>query len=61
MLTPMRLLPTAAALNIPDELTCELMWKDKKREFSFDAVFPGGTSQDKVRAFVVFSARAQLD
>lgn len=37
-----------AALNIPDELTCELMWKDKKREFNFDTVFKPGTSQDQV-------------
>ena len=43
----------AAALNIPDELTCELMWKDKKREFNFDTVFQPGTSQDKVRACVI--------
>lgn len=42
-------LPPAVALNVPDELTCELMWKDKKREFSFDAVFMPGTSQDQVR------------
>lgn len=37
------------ALIIPDELSLEHMWKDKKREFSFDAVFSPSTSQDKVR------------
>jgi len=36
------------ALIIPDELSLEHMWKDKKREFSFDAVFSPSTSQDKV-------------
>lgn len=35
-------------LKIPDELTLEHMWKDKKREYSFDAVFSPETSQDKV-------------
>ena len=35
-------------LKIPDELTLEHMWKDKKREYSFDAVFAPETSQDKV-------------
>ena len=38
-------------LKIPDELTLEHVWKDKKREFSFDAVFAPETSQDKVRGF----------
>lgn len=37
------------ALIIPDELSLEHMWKDKKREYSFDAVFSATTSQDKVR------------
>ncbi len=38
------------ALKIPDELSLEFMQtKDKKREYSFDAVFAPGTSQDKVR------------
>ena len=36
------------ALIIPDELSLEHMWKDKKREYSFDAVFSPTTSQDKV-------------
>ncbi|KAK9831534.1 hypothetical protein WJX81_006588 [Elliptochloris bilobata] len=36
------------ALNIPDELTLDHIWKDKKREYSFDAVFAPGTSQEKV-------------
>ena len=31
-----------------DELTCSLNWKDKKKEYSYDAVFAPGTSQDKV-------------
>ena len=37
------------ALNIPDELTLDHIWKDKKREYSFDAVFSPDASQDKVR------------
>ncbi len=36
------------ALIIPDELSLEHMWKDKKREFSFDAVFSPATPQEKV-------------
>lgn len=36
------------ALIIPDELSLEHMWKDKKREYSFDAVFTSSTSQEKV-------------
>lgn len=36
------------ALIIPDELSLEHMWKDKKREYSFDAVFSATTPQDKV-------------
>lgn len=36
------------AVSIPDELTISLNWKDKKREFSYDAVFQPGTSQEKV-------------
>lgn len=36
------------AVEIPDELTIALKWKDKKREFNFDAVFEGGTTQEKV-------------
>ena len=36
------------AVEIPDELTINLKWKDKKREFNFDAVFEGHTTQDKV-------------
>lgn len=38
----------AEAVSIPDELTISLNWKDKKREFSYDAVFAPGTSQEKV-------------
>ena len=37
-------------MSIPDELTINLNWKDKKKEFSFDAVFQAGTSQEKVFA-----------
>ena len=40
------------ALIIPDELSLEHVWKDKKREYSFDAVFSPTTSQDKVRCFL---------
>ena len=36
------------ALNIPDELTLDHIWKDKKREYSFDAVFAPGITQDQV-------------
>ena len=36
------------ALNIPDELTLDHIWKDKKREYNFDAVFAPDASQDKV-------------
>ena len=36
------------ALIIPDELSLEHIWKDKKREYSFDAVFSSATSQEKV-------------
>jgi hypothetical protein len=38
------------AVEIPDELTINLKWKDKKREFNFDSVFEGGTTQEKVFA-----------
>jgi hypothetical protein len=37
-----------SAVEIPDELSIALKWKDKKREFTFDAVFDGATGQDKV-------------
>ena len=37
------------ALNIPDELTLDHIWKDKKREYSFDAVFAPGATQEKAR------------
>ena len=36
------------AVQLPDELTITLNWMDKKREFCFDAVFPGGTAQERV-------------
>lgn len=36
------------AVEIPDELTINLKWKDKKKEFSFDAVFDGDAPQEKV-------------
>lgn len=36
------------AIETPDELTIALQWKDKKREFCFDAVFDGDTQQDRV-------------
>ena len=38
------------ALNIPDELTLDHIWKEKKREYQFDAVFEPVASQEKVRA-----------
>ena len=41
------------ALIIPDELSLEHMWKDKKREFSFDAVFSPATTQEKVVSHVL--------
>ena len=37
------------ALNIPDELSLDHIWKDKKREYSFDAVFAPGATQEKAR------------
>ena len=40
------------ALIIPDELSLEHMWKDKKREFSFDAVFSPATTQEKVLSHI---------
>ena len=40
------------ALNIPDELTLDHIWKDKKREYNFDAVFAPDASQDKVRSYL---------
>lgn len=36
------------ALNIPDELTLDHVWKEKKREYQFDAVFAPDASQEKV-------------
>ena len=36
------------ALNIPDELTLDHIWKEKKREYQFDAVFEPIASQEKV-------------
>jgi hypothetical protein len=36
------------ALIIPDVLSLHHMWKDKKREYNFDAVFEAGASQDTV-------------
>ncbi|KAK9917170.1 hypothetical protein WJX75_001536 [Coccomyxa subellipsoidea] len=36
------------ALNIPDELTLDHIWKEKKREYQFDAVFEPVASQEKV-------------
>lgn len=41
------------ALNIPDELTLDHIWKDKKREYNFDAVFAPDASQDKVRSLLL--------
>ncbi len=41
----------AMALNIPDELSLDHVWRDKKREYSFDAVFTPDASQDKARTF----------
>ena len=38
------------ALNIPDELSLDHVWKDKKREYAFDAVFAPDASQDKACA-----------
>ena len=37
------------ALNIPDELTLDHIWKEKKREYAFDAVFAPGIGQEKAR------------
>ena len=37
------------ALIIPDVLTLQHMWKDKKREYNFDSVFDPATSQEAVR------------
>ncbi len=45
------------ALNIPDELTLDHIWKDKKREYNFDAVFAPDASQDKVRSSVLLKVR----
>ena len=42
----------AHARTHTDELTLEHAWKDKKREYNFDAVFGPEASQDKVRARV---------
>jgi hypothetical protein len=39
------------ALNIPDELTLDHIWKEKKREYQFDAVFEPVASQEKVCPF----------
>ncbi|KAK9868430.1 hypothetical protein WJX84_002910 [Apatococcus fuscideae] len=36
------------AINIPDELTVDHMWKDKKREYNFDSVFAPESSQEQV-------------
>ena len=36
------------ALLIPDVLTLQHMWKDKKREYNFDSVFDPNTSQETV-------------
>ena len=36
------------AVQMPDELSINLNWKDKKREFQFDAVFTPQTPQDAV-------------
>lgn len=38
------------AVEIPDELTINLKWKDKKREFAFDSVFAAADTQEKVFA-----------
>jgi hypothetical protein len=37
------------ALVIPDALSVEHMWKDKKREYAFDAVFGAASTQEQVR------------
>lgn len=49
------------AVEIPDELTINLKWKDKKREFNFDAVFDGNTSQDKVFADTKHLIQSAID
>lgn len=36
------------AVQLPDELTISLTYLEKKREYAFDAVFPGGTPQERV-------------
>ena len=35
-------------LNIPDELTIEHLWKEKKREYQFDCVFQPTATQEQV-------------
>ena len=44
------------ALNIPDELTLDHVWRDKKREYSFDAVFSPDASQGQGALVVLPSA-----
>ena len=48
------------ALQIPDVLTLEHMWKDKKREYNFDAVFSPDTTQDQVRSLTLIIGRNGL-
>ena len=38
------------AISIPDELTVEHMWKDKKREYNFDSVFAPESTQEQVNS-----------
>jgi len=45
------------ALNIPDELTLDHIWKEKKREYAFDAVFAPGIGQEKARTALLASSR----
>lgn len=49
------------AVDIPDELTIALKWKDKKKEFSFDAVFDGTTAQEKVFADTKHLVQSAVD
>jgi len=49
MLVAKELMTAQVALNIPDELTLDHIWKEKKREYAFDAVFAPGIGQEKAR------------
>ena len=48
------------ALLIPDVLTVEHQWKEKKREYNFDSVFSPDTSQEAVGLSAVQQIPHQL-